>query len=69
MSSNDNSAEAYHLTFDDAVTIWLRYWKGEFQHRIAAIFGVNQGRVNEVLKERRHPGSRAEAEARRSAAA
>lgn len=48
----------YQLTFDDAVDIWIRYWNGEFQHRIAAAFDVNPGRVNEVLKGTRHAGSR-----------
>jgi len=48
----------YQLTFDDAVQVWLRYWSGEYQDRIAASYDVNQGRVNEVLKERRHPGSK-----------
>ncbi|GES43141.1 hypothetical protein RsS62_23930 [Rhizobium dioscoreae] len=47
----------YRLTLDDAVQVWLRSWNGEYQHEIAASFGVNQGRVNEVLKNKRHPGS------------
>jgi len=57
----------YALTFDDAVDIWLRYWNGEFQHRIAASYDVNPGRVNEVLKGARHPGSREAALSRKSA--
>jgi hypothetical protein len=55
------------LSFEDAVNIWLRHWNGEFQHRIAASYDVNPGRVNEVLKESRHSGSREAALARRSA--
>lgn len=51
----------YHLTFDDAVCVWLRHWNGEYQHRIAASYDVNPGRVNDVIKERKHFGSRAEA--------
>ena len=47
-----------HLSFDDAIQIWKRASEGEFQHRIAADFDVNPGRVNDVLKERKHPGSR-----------
>lgn len=47
----------YQLTKEDAVQVWVRHWSGEYQHVIAASFGVNQGRVNEVLKGRRHPGS------------
>jgi hypothetical protein len=54
---NDNNA-SYKLTFEDAVEIWLRHWAGEFQNRIATGFDVNPGRVNEVLKERNHIGSR-----------
>jgi hypothetical protein len=57
----------YSLTFDDAVDIWKRHWNGEFQHRIAAHFDVNPGRVNEVLKGTRHAGSREAALSRTSA--
>ncbi len=57
----------YQLTFEDAVDIWLRYWDGEFQHRIAASFDVNPGRVNEVLKGSKHAGSREAALCRKSA--
>jgi hypothetical protein len=49
---------SHSLTFDEAIEIWRRYWAGEFQNRIAAFFDVNPGRVNEVLKERKHIGSR-----------
>jgi hypothetical protein len=49
----------YRLTFDDAVDVWLRHWRGEYQHHIAAPYGVNPGRVNDVLKERVHFGSKA----------
>lgn len=52
---------SYQLTFEDAVQIWLRSWRGEYQHFIAAVFGVNQGRISEVLNEHRHPGSKAKA--------
>ncbi|MDD1533308.1 hypothetical protein C7U89_08360 [Bradyrhizobium sp. WBOS4] len=58
----------YQLTFDDAVDIWLHHWSGEFQHRIAARYDVNPGRVNEVLKGSRHAGSREVAETRKMAA-
>lgn len=64
---NDNDQPSYTLTFDDAVQIWLRHWAGEFQNRIAASFDVNPGRVNEVLKERKHVGSREAALSKRSA--
>lgn len=49
---------AYRLTYEDAIVVWQRYWAGEYQHNIAASFGVNPGRVNEVLKEHTHIGSR-----------
>ncbi len=55
---NDNEKPSYTLTFEDAVEIWLRSLNGEFQNRIAASFDVNPARVNEVLKERKHLGSR-----------
>lgn len=51
----------YRLTFDDAVEVWRRHWAGEYQHHIAASFGVNPGRVNDVLKYRKHLGSEAAA--------
>ena len=63
MFDNDNGKTA--LTFAEAVDVWLRHWAGEFQHRIAAFYGVNAGRVNEVLKERKHIGSREAAEKQR----
>lgn len=46
------------LTFQEAVETWLYSWAGEYQHQIAARFGVNQGRVSEVLNEHKHTGSR-----------
>lgn len=55
-----------HLSFDDAVHVWLRHWNGEYQHRIAASYDVNPGRVNDIIKERKHFGSRAEAAKRLS---
>ncbi|WP_223218132.1 hypothetical protein [Rhizobium wenxiniae] len=48
------------LSFNDAVCFWLRHWSGEFQHHIAASYGVNPGRVSEVLKRRKHLGSEQE---------
>jgi hypothetical protein len=55
------------LTFTEAVDVWLRYWSGQYQHAIAADYGVNPGRVNEVLKERTHVGSKQVAASKRSA--
>ncbi|TBN48514.1 hypothetical protein EYF88_13500 [Paracoccus sediminis] len=52
-----NSMPSHRLTYDDAVQIWLRHWRGKYQNRIAAFFDVNPGRVNEVLKSRRFLGS------------
>jgi len=46
------------LTFDDAVHVWRLRKDGWYQHRIAAEFAVNPGRINDVLKERTHLGSR-----------
>jgi hypothetical protein len=57
----------YTLTFVDAIDIWLRRWSGEYQHNIAAAYGVNPGRVNDVLKERTHIGSKQAAMTKQSA--
>lgn len=46
------------LSFQEAIQVWLRYWAGEYQDRIAASFDVNPGRVSEVVKGRKHHGSR-----------
>jgi hypothetical protein len=66
--ANDNNA-TYRLTFDDAVDIWLQHWAGRFQHHIAADYRCNAGRINEVLKEKRHVGSKQVAEKKRKASA
>ena len=68
--TNDNARphKAY-LTFEEAVEVWPRFWSGEYQHLIAADYGVNPGRVNEVVKERKHIGSREIAEKRYGRAA
>lgn len=60
---SERSAHSLHrpsprLTFVDAVEVWKRHFLGEAQHHIAQAFGVNQGRVCEILKGQRHPGSR-----------
>lgn len=47
------------LTLDDAVQIWQRRQAGEAQHVLAAAFGVNPGRIAEVLSGRRFPDARA----------
>jgi len=57
------------LTFNDAVDIWLRHWAGEYQHTIAASHDVSQGRVNDVLNERLHIGSKAVAAKKRPSVA
>lgn len=50
------------LTWADAVSIWKRWLQTrEFQNRIAAEYDVNPGRINEILKGKRHPGSMLEA--------
>ncbi len=45
------------LTYSDAVAIWKRIKRGEFQNRIAADFDVNPGRISEIKKGRLFPGS------------
>lgn len=49
------------LTLSDAVEIWKLHAAGMFQNRIAALFDVNPGRVNEILKGHRFPEARAKA--------
>ena len=51
----------HKLTFEEAVQIHIMSWAGELQHRIAAFFDTNSGRVSEVMTGKRHPGSREEA--------
>ncbi|MCP3393390.1 hypothetical protein NLM27_32045 [Bradyrhizobium sp. CCGB12] len=63
---NSMKRKPYQLSFEDAVHVWVRHWNGEYQHRIAASYDVNPGRVSEVIKERRHSGSRLEAAKRLS---
>jgi len=59
-AANDNHKTS--VTYDEAIEVWLMSWAGHYQHAIAAHFGVNSGRVSEVLKEKKHIGSRAAAE-------
>jgi hypothetical protein len=54
----DGKQPSRRLTFDDAIKVWAMFRAGEFQHRIAAYFDVNPGLVNEVVKGKRHIGSR-----------
>ena len=46
-----------HLTLNDAVEIWHRRSSGEAQHKIAAAFEVNQGRISEILAGKRFPAA------------
>jgi transcriptional regulator len=59
---NDNKKQKACLTSDEAIFVWILRWQGNYQSAIAHHFKVNQGRVNEVLKERKHVGSKAKAE-------
>jgi|GEM_PF-1629428 len=45
------------LTFTDAVDIWRRLHKREYQNRIAADYDVNPGRISEIKTGQAHPGS------------
>lgn len=60
--ANRNYPPTRRLSFQDAVQIWIRHWAGEHQHRIAAAFNVNQGRISEILNARCFAGSREIAE-------
>jgi hypothetical protein len=50
------------LTPEDAVEIWRRRLQGEAQHILAADFGVNPGRIAEVLSGKLHPDAKGLAE-------
>jgi len=43
------------LTYEDAVQILVRLRRHEYQHHIAADFGINQGRVSEIKNGHRFP--------------
>ncbi len=45
------------LSYQDAIQVWLMRWSGTYQHDIAAHFGVNQGRISEILNGHTWPGS------------
>ena len=45
------------LKMADAIYVWHKYWDGLYQHQIAANLGCNQGRISEVLNEKRLFGS------------
>lgn len=35
---------------------YLKFTKKLYHHQIAALLGINQGRVSEVIRGKRHPG-------------
>jgi hypothetical protein len=45
------------LAFQEAVEIWKRLWRGEFQNRIAADYDVNPARVSDIKMGRLRFGS------------
>lgn len=46
-------ASVRSLSPKDVATIKLRLKRGEFQHCIAADYGLNQGRINEIARGKR----------------
>ena len=42
-----------HLKLGDAIEIWRRRLVGEAQHKIAAAYEVNQGRIFEIFSGKR----------------
>lgn len=46
------------LTKSDAIKVWKLREKGWLQHRIAAEFDVNQGRISEIITGKIFPESR-----------
>ena len=59
--SSDHSAVTT-LTFNQAIHVWIMHWKGEQEQHIAARLGTNQLRVDAILNERQHVGSRERAQ-------
>ncbi len=49
------------LTEKDAVEIHILLEQGMLQHEIAALYGVNQGRISEIKNGKRFPGSKEKA--------
>lgn len=50
-------AASRHLSLGDAIEIWKRRSAGEAQHKIAADYNVNQGRISEILSGKRFPAA------------
>jgi hypothetical protein len=55
VASKDRDRPSPKLTKDDAAIIKKRLAQGEFQHRIAADFDVNSGRISEINTGKRYP--------------
>ena len=53
----DPRKPSHRLTFEEAVDVWLRVWRGEYKNRIAARYDCNIWRVYDVLNGKLHPGS------------
>ena len=49
------------LTEEDAIQIWILLLQGMHQHKIAALYGVNQGRISEIKTGKRFPGAKMKA--------
>lgn len=56
-------ATAKSLTAQDIADIKARLRQGEYQHHIAADYGLNQGRISEIKTGKRHSVPAAEAQA------
>lgn len=55
-------ATAKNLTAQDIANIKARLRQGEYQHHIAADYGLNQGRISEIKKGKRARSSPRDAE-------
>ncbi len=62
VSPSGDHAAAYFITFDQAVDAWILHWRGQGQQEIAVQLGTNALRVDAVLNERQHVGSRQKAQ-------
>lgn len=53
-------ASVKKLTLRDVAAIKARLSRGEYQHRIAADYDLNQGRISEIATGKRFPGTGSE---------
>ena len=56
-----NRTPSHQLTFTDAIAVWKRYIDKDFVQRIAADLDCNIGRIYDVVRGKKHAGSKEQA--------